>query len=73
MHNMKEGCDVIKDMLIPTYYPIYSLSMANFLVRNGFDIVKVDDNERDNRLKKFLFYDNANLRNAMTTYKRQGV
>lgn len=64
---------IIKESSTPTYYKIYSLTMANYLVRQGFDIKKVDDSERDSKLKKFLFHDGVDFRNAMSRYKRQGV
>lgn len=58
----------------PTYYPIYySLSMTNHLVRQGFGIKKVDDSDRGDNLKKFLFHDSPKLRQAMSNFKRQGV
>lgn len=57
----------------PNYYAVYSLSMVNHLVRSGFDIVKVSDNERDSKYKKFLFYDNFKLRESMSSYKRREV
>lgn len=57
----------------PTYYPVYSLSMTNYLVRCGCDIVKVDDNEKDTKYKRFLFYDGFKLRKASASYKKQEV
>lgn len=48
--------------------------MANFLVRNGHDIKKVDDSEKDSRFKVFLFHDCKSLRNVMAKFPNgQGV
>lgn len=57
----------------PTYYPVFSLTMANYLVRCGFDIVKVDDNEKNTKYKKFLFHDSFQLRKSMAKFKKQEV
>lgn len=46
--------------------------MANHLVRSGHDIVKVDDSEKDERLKVFLFYDSKELRSAMAKFRSKG-
>jgi hypothetical protein len=47
--------------------------MANFLISNGFHIVKIDRN-RDNRERLiFLFKDSDSLRNTLKDYKRDGV
>ncbi|WP_227018232.1 DUF5659 domain-containing protein [Sinanaerobacter chloroacetimidivorans] len=53
------------------YCVIHSLSMANHLVRNGFDIKKVDNSEKNNKLKVFLFYDSPELRQAMATFSQE--
>lgn len=45
--------------------------MANFLVRNGFNIKKVDDSEKNNRFKVFLFSDSDELRAAMAQFKQE--
>ena len=52
----------------PTYYPIYSLSLANYLVRQGHNIVKVGDNQDKPHLKKFLFYDGPKLQSDITQF-----
>ena len=49
-------------------YIIRSLSMANHLVRNGHDILKVEDSEKDPRFKVFLFEDSAALHNTMKQF-----
>lgn len=36
---------------------VYSLSMANWLCRNGHDILKVEDNEKQPKFKVFIFED----------------
>jgi ATP-dependent Clp protease adapter protein ClpS len=50
------------------YYVIRSLKMANFLVRAGFDILKVSDSEQDPNFKVFLFNDSKELRNYITMF-----
>lgn len=51
-------------------YIIRSLSMANHLVRNGHDILKVEDSEKDSRFKVFLFEDSAALHNTMKQFHK---
>lgn len=50
------------------YYVIKSLKLANFLVRQGFDILKVSDSEQNSNLKVFLFGDCPELRKSMTMF-----
>ena len=52
------------------YYVIKSLSMMNYLVRNGFDVLKVGDNEFYPNLKVFLFADSLELRRCMESFRR---
>ena len=40
-------------------YIVRSLSMTNWLCNNGFKILKVEDSEKDDRLKVFLFEDTS--------------
>jgi hypothetical protein len=54
------------------YYIIRSLSMANYLVRQGHNIKKVDDSEKDPSMKVFLFSDSDELRKTMQSF-RKGV
>ena len=51
-------------------YIVRSLSMANWLCNNGFQILKVEDNEKNSRLKVFLFEDTATLRNTMAQFEK---
>ncbi len=53
------------------YYVIKSLSMCNYLVRKGFDIVKVVDSKENPRFKVFLFTDCPELQIAMKSYKNK--
>lgn len=46
--------------------------MANYLVRQGFNIKKVDDSEKNNQFKVFLFSDSNELRSAMARFKQEG-
>lgn len=52
------------------FYVIRGLGMANYLVRKGFDIKKVEDNAYDRRFKIFLFEDSKELRNAISEYDK---
>lgn len=60
--------DTVRDKCL---YYIRGLGMANHLVREGFDIVGVEDNEEDNYFKVFLFKDSEELRCAMRRYSKQ--
>lgn len=51
-------------------YYIRGLGMANYLVRQGFDIVGVEDNENDSYFKVFLFKDSKELRDAMRRFNK---
>ncbi|WP_407928364.1 DUF5659 domain-containing protein [Caproiciproducens faecalis] len=53
------------------YYIIRSLSMANYLVRHGYDIKKVSDSEKNNQFKVFLFSDSDELRSAMAQFNQE--
>lgn len=50
------------------YYVVKSLKLANFLVRQGFDILKVSDSEHNSEFKVFLFRDCAELRRSITMF-----
>lgn len=52
---------------------IKSLSMMNFLCNNGFQVLKVEDNEDDSRYKVFLFEDTTELRNMMRHFPKKEV
>lgn len=52
------------------YYVIKTLSMATYLIRQGFDLLKVDDSLRDPKKKVFLFEDTPALRKAMEEYSQ---
>lgn len=55
------------------YIIIRSLSMTNWLCRNGHDILKVSDSEIDSRFKVFLFQDTAALHNTMKQFPKKEV
>ena len=53
---------------------VRALSMTNWLCNHGFQILKVEDSEKDARFKVFLFEDTAALHNTMTQFsKNKGV
>lgn len=49
---------------------VRSLSMANWLCNNGHKILKVEDSEKDFRLKVFLFEDTVVLHNTMKQFPK---
>ncbi|KEZ90108.1 hypothetical protein IO98_11500 [Lacrimispora celerecrescens] len=55
------------------YMIIRSLSMTNWLCRNGHEILKVSDSEIDPRFKVFLFQDTAALHNTMKQFPKKEV
>lgn len=53
---------------------IRSLFMTNWLCNHGFQILKVEDSEKNARFKVFLFEDTAALHNMMAQFsKNKGV
>ena len=54
---------------------IRSLNMANWLCRNGHDILKVEDSEKDptGKLKVFFFEDTVALHATMTRFRKKGA
>lgn len=51
-------------------YIIKSIRMTNFLIRQGFDLRQVIDDENNPHYKVFLFEDTQELRNAMSRFKK---
>lgn len=54
-------------------YIVRSLSMTNWLCKHGHEILKVEDSEKDARLKVFLFEDSVELRDTMRQFSTRGV
>lgn len=52
-------------------YIVRSLAMTNWLCSNGFKILKVEDSEKDDKLKVFLFEDTQALHNTMMKYRKR--
>ena len=52
-------------------YIVRSLSMTNWLCNNGFQILKVEDSEKDDRLKVFFFEDTPALHHMMMQYRKR--
>lgn len=46
--------------------------MANYLVRQGFNIKKIDDSEKNANYKVFLFSDSDELRTTMAQFNQEG-
>lgn len=49
-------------------YIIRGIRMANYLIRQGCDMIKVADNKDNSNYKIFLFEDTPKLQNAITRY-----
>jgi hypothetical protein len=49
-------------------FVVKTLDMTNWLCQQGFEILKVEDSEKDRRFKVFLFRDTQNLRNKVDEY-----
>lgn len=52
------------------FYIIKSIRMMTFLIRKGFDLYKVIDDDKNPHYKVFLFEDTKELRQAMTEYSK---
>lgn len=52
-------------------YIVRSLSMTNWLCNNGHKILKVEDSEKDDKLKVFFFEDTPALHNTMMKYRKR--
>ena len=52
-------------------YIVRSLAMTNWLCNNGFKILKVEDSEKDDKLKVFLFEDSPALHDTMMKYRKR--
>ena len=50
------------------YEIIHSKNLMMYLVRKGFDVVKIDDSEKNHKLKVFMFYKTEDLTNAIYEY-----
>lgn len=53
------------------YYVIKSMSLACFLIRKGFDLLKVSDSIKDPSKKVFLFEDTPELQQAIHEFDEQ--
>lgn len=51
-------------------YIIKGLRMTNYLIRKGFDLLKVEDDIHNSHYKVFLFEDTPELRQAMSRFKK---
>ena len=47
--------------------------MTNWLCKNGHEILKVEDSEKDSRFKVFLFEDTIDLHKTMAQFHIKGV
>ena len=52
-------------------YMVRSLAMTNWLCNNGFKILKVEDSEKNDKLKVFLFEDSPELHSTMMKYRKR--
>lgn len=53
---------------IKKFYVVKSIKMMTYLIREGFDIFKVKDDDKNSHYKVFLFEDSENLRRAITKF-----
>ena len=51
-------------------YLVRSLSMTNWLCNHGHKILKVEDSERDEKLKAFFFEDTPALHRTMMSFQK---
>ena len=52
-------------------YIVRSLALTNWLCGQGYQILKVEDSEKDSRFKVFLFEDTAQIRRSVSKYLAQ--
>lgn len=52
-----------------SFYVIRGIGMTNYLIRNGCDLIKVEDHKDNSNFKVFLFQDTEKLRELMNKYK----
>ncbi|WP_350445927.1 DUF5659 domain-containing protein [Anaeromonas frigoriresistens] len=50
------------------FYVIKSIKMMTYLIRAGFDLYRVIDDDKNSHYKVFLFNDSDELRSAMFKY-----
>lgn len=53
-----------------TMYIVRSLNMVNWLCSHGFKILKVEDSEKDEKLKVFFFEESPALHHTMMMYRK---
>ena len=52
------------------YQVIHSKALMQYLVKKGFELIKVDDSKKNPNMKVFLFYKSEELSNAIQSYKQ---
>lgn len=52
------------------FYVVKSIKMMTYLIREGFNIYKVKDDDKNPHYKVFLFDDSQDLRKAMSEYTK---
>ena len=65
LYNMAKQFRVQRD-----HYFIGDAKMVNFLVRQGFDLIKAVDDKFNPKKKVYLFIDDEKFRKAMEKYKK---
>lgn len=66
-----EECVIYRGNNRTEMYMVRSLAMTNWLCNNGFKILKVEDSEKDDKLKVFFFEDTQALHNTMMKYRKR--
>lgn len=66
-----EECTIYKGTNKMEMYIVRSLAMTNWLCNKGFKILKVEDSEKDDKLKVFFFEDSPALHDTMMKYRKR--
>ena len=53
-------------------YLIRNVNMANYLLKNGFNLLKIDIDNLDKRRLVFLFADSQLMRDCMSRFSKDG-
>lgn len=68
---LKQDVEDFKSQRDINCYKCYSLAEANWLIQQGFDILRAEDSDLDetNNMKMFLFKESKELTTALTNYE----
>lgn len=60
--------NIFRELLREKEFFVYSLSLTNYLVRKGHDIIKVKDNVKYPMFKVFIFRNTPKIHTDMESY-----